>query len=81
MYHAANEGCCSVAELAEETLRRCGSRCHVRPVETVRRPHEARKPRNLRLDMQSLDAAGFQRLPDWKDALGRFLKQAGYEHG
>lgn len=81
VYHAANEGCCSVAELAEATLRRCGSRCRVRPVETLRRPHEAHKPRNLRLDMRSLDAAGFPRLPEWTDALNRFLDQSGYERG
>ena len=77
VYHATNGGYCSLAELAEEILTRCGSRCRVRPVQTEHHPHEARRSRNLRLDMSSLDAAGFPRLPDWRNALGRFLDQLG----
>ena len=77
VYHATNEGYCSLAELAEAILKRCGSRCRVKPVATEHHPHEARRSCNLRLDMSSLDAAGFPHLPHWQNALERFLDQLG----
>ena len=35
---------------------------------------KARRPFNSRLDKSKLTACGFRTLPDWRDALGRFLK-------
>ncbi|MBQ8089622.1 MAG: sugar nucleotide-binding protein, partial [Pyramidobacter sp.] len=36
-------------------------------------PVKAVRPLNSRLDMSSLDRAGFARLPHWEDALERYL--------
>ena len=36
---------------------------------------KARRPFNSRLDKSKLEQAGFAPLPDWKDALSRYLKE------
>lgn len=36
----------------------------------------AARPFNSRLDKSKLINAGFKPLPDWKDAVGRYLKEA-----
>ncbi|MEG1594618.1 MAG: dTDP-4-dehydrorhamnose reductase, partial [Oscillibacter sp.] len=36
---------------------------------------KASRPLNSRLSKASLDARGFPRLPDWKDAVARYLKE------
>ena len=38
---------------------------------------QAARPLNSRLDKSKLDEAGFQPLPDWKDAVRRYLAEAG----
>ena len=38
-------------------------------------PNQAKRPLNSRMSKESLDKAGFKRLPDWKDALNRYLKE------
>lgn len=77
VYHACSEGYCSSPEFAQEVLRLCGSRCRVRSVPMRKRAYSLTKPHNARLDMTSLDQAGFKRLPEWQDALERFLEQNG----
>ena len=37
---------------------------------------KAARPMNSRLDKSKLAANGFAPLPDWRDALGRYLQQA-----
>ena len=37
---------------------------------------KAARPFNSRLDRSKLVTAGFTPLPDWKDALARYLKEA-----
>jgi dTDP-4-dehydrorhamnose reductase len=74
IYHAANEGFCSWAEFAEEIMRISGNKCKVNPITTEQYPTKAVRPKNSRLSKASLDAAGFKRLPDWKDALGRYIQ-------
>ncbi|MBR6027605.1 MAG: dTDP-4-dehydrorhamnose reductase [Clostridia bacterium] len=72
-YHIASEGVCSWAEFAEEILRLTGSDCRVRPVPSESYHTAARRPRNSRLDLSSMDEAGLKRLPDWRDGLRRYL--------
>ncbi len=50
-----------------------GIEARVEPVSTEQNGAKAARPKNSRLSKSSLDAAGFDRLPDWKDALRRFL--------
>ncbi len=37
---------------------------------------KAARPFNSRLDKRKLTEAGFRHLPDWKDAVSRYLKEA-----
>jgi len=73
IYHATNEGFCSWAEFAAEIMRQSGSPCRIIPISTEQYPAKAARPKNSRLSKTSLDAAGLKRLPDWQNALGRFL--------
>ena len=38
---------------------------------------QAKRPANSRLSKASLDAAGFDRLPSWRNALERYLIELG----
>ena len=72
-YHATNEGFCSWADLAEAAFALAGRPTRVRRLRTEEYPTKAVRPRNSRLSKDGLDAAGFRRLPDWRDALRRYL--------
>ncbi|MBR1730361.1 MAG: dTDP-4-dehydrorhamnose reductase [Selenomonadaceae bacterium] len=73
IYHATNEGYCSWAEFATEIFRQSGANTEVVPVPSSEYPTRANRPKNSRLSKKSLDNAGFDRLPNWKDAVGRYL--------
>ena len=75
-YHATNEGgYISWAEFAEEIFRQAGKDVEVIPVSTEEYGlSKAKRPFNSRLDKSKLPECGFTPLPDWKDALERFLK-------
>lgn len=77
-YHATNEGLCSWYEFAAEIFRQAGMKVNVVPVTSGQYPAKARRPANSRMDKSKLTAAGFERLPPWQDALGRYLKELGY---
>ena len=73
VYHASNEGFCSWADFAEEIFKQAGLNVEVEGIPTIDYPTPARRPFNSRLSKKSLDDAGFNRLPDWQDAVKRFL--------
>lgn len=73
IYHATNEGFCSWAEFAEEIFKQAGYKITVEKIPTSDYPTPAKRPFNSRLSKNSLDAAGFKRLPTWQDAVTRFL--------
>ena len=79
IYHATNEGYISWAEFAEEIFKQANKNVHVNYVTTLEYkklvPAQADRPLNSRMSKTSLDEAGFNRLPDWKDALNRYLKE------
>ncbi len=79
IYHATNEGYISWAEFAEEIFKQKGLNVKVNDVTTEEYlkmvPQQAKRPLNSRMSKESLDKAGFKRLPDWKDALNRYLKE------
>jgi len=79
IYHATNEGYISWAEFAEEIFKQSGKNVKVNYVTTEEYlkmvPQQAKRPLNSRMSKESLDKAGFNRLPDWKDALNRYLKE------
>ncbi|MBQ3147544.1 MAG: dTDP-4-dehydrorhamnose reductase [Oscillospiraceae bacterium] len=76
-YHATNEGgYISWYEFACEIFRQAGYPTKVIPVTTEEYGlSKAARPFNSRLDKGKLLAAGFEPLPSWQDALGRYLKE------
>lgn len=81
IYHATNEGITNWAEFAAYIMEQAHLPCKVRPILSSDYPTKAFRPLNSRLDKSSLDKAGFRRLPDWKDALRRYLKEIGAPGG
>ena len=77
-YHATNEGLCSWYEFAKEIFRQAGMDVPVTPVSSDQFPAKATRPSNSRLNKDKLSENGFERLPAWQDALGRFLKEIEY---
>ncbi len=76
VYHATNEGICSWADFAEEIFRQAGyNNVKVKRVTTEEYGAKAVRPKNSRMSKESLTKNGFNRLPDWKDALRRYLKE------
>ena len=73
VYHAHNESYCTWADFAEEIFRQSGLPTKVERITTAEYPLKARRPLNSRMDTSSLTDAGFKLLPDWKDALSRYL--------
>ncbi|MBR5108644.1 MAG: dTDP-4-dehydrorhamnose reductase [Clostridia bacterium] len=80
-YHATNEGgYISWYDFASEIFRQAGKAIKVIPVTTAEYGlSKAKRPFNSRLDKGKLKAMGFTPLPDWKDALGRYLKEMGMQ--
>lgn len=76
-YHATNEGgYISWYEFACEIFRQVGYSTKVIPVTTAEYGlSKAARPFNSRLDKSKLFENGFKPLPDWKDALMRYLKE------
>ncbi len=77
VYHATNEGgYISWADFAKEIFCQAGMSVAVTPVTTAEYGlSKAARPFNSRLDKRKLVENGFAPLPDWKDAVGRYLKQ------
>lgn len=76
-YHATNEGgYISWYDFTKEIYRQAGLNVKVIPVTTAEYGlSKAKRPFNSRLDKAKLSEAGFTPLPDWKDALTRYLKE------
>lgn len=74
LYHVSNQGSCSRFEFAQEILRQAGlDPTLVLPVPTSASDRPARRPANSRLANQKLEEEKIAFLPDWKDALSRYL--------
>ena len=78
-YHATNEGLCSWYEFAVEIFKQAGMDVKVTPVSTAEYtaayPGQAKRPMNSRISKEKLLDNGFERLPSWQDAVGRYLKE------
>lgn len=79
-YHATNEGgYISWYDFTREIFRQAGYTNTVVPVTTEEYGlSKAKRPRNSRLDKTKLAQNGFTPLPDWKDALARYLNEIEY---
>ena len=78
-YHATNEGgYISWYDFCVEIYRQANLNTKVVPVTTLEYGlSRAKRPFNSRLEKSKLSDNGFERLPDWKDALCRYLEQIG----
>ena len=76
-YHATNEGgYISWYDFACEIFRQAGYSTNVNPVTTEEYGiSKAKRPFNSRLDKTKLVENGFTPLPDWQDALKRYLDE------
>ena len=76
-YHATNEGgYISWYDFCVEIYKQANMNTKVIPVTTAEYGlSKAKRPFNSRLDKSKLSDNGFIRLPDYKDALSRFLKE------
>ena len=79
-YHATNEGgYISWYDFACEIFKQAGYNTKVNPVTTEEYGvSKARRPFNSRLKKTKLVENGFTPLPEWKDALSRYLKEIDY---
>ena len=76
-YHATNSGgFISWYDFTREIYRQAGLKTEVVPVTTAEYGASvAARPFNSRLDKSKLRSAGFTPLPDWRDAVARYLKE------
>lgn len=74
VYHVTNQGCCSWFELAREALRQAGlERAAISPISTEEAGRPAQRPKNSRLANMRLANENLGLLPEWQDALARYL--------
>ncbi|MBQ3475033.1 MAG: dTDP-4-dehydrorhamnose reductase [Bacilli bacterium] len=87
LYHVNNEGYCSWHQFADTIREKAGKDTFVKPVTTEeyyapqyekaekegRTLTVAYRPRNSKLSKKSLTSAGFDLLPNWEEALDRYL--------
>lgn len=78
VYHATNEGFCSWAEFAQEIMKQSGLSCTINPIPTNEYPTKAERPLNSRMSKKALIDNGFELMPEWKDALNRYLEEINY---
>lgn len=79
-YHATNEGgYITWYDFACEIFRQAGMDVGVEPVSSAQYAAKAKRPENSRMNKQKLVDNGFEPLPDWKDALRRYLMIIDYE--
>lgn len=77
-YHATNEGSyITWYDFACEIFRQAGMDVAVEPVSSAQYAAKAKRPENSRMNKQKLVDNGFEPLPDWKDALRRYLGTVG----
>ena len=75
VYHATNEGTCSWSEFAEAIFELAGKQVIVHPIPTSEYPTRAARPLNSRMSKECLMEEGFSYMPDWHDALEKYLSE------
>lgn len=75
VYHATNEGTCAWSEFAKAIFELADKQVTVYPIPTSAYPTRAVRPLNSRMSKECLHSNGFQELPEWKNALARYLKE------
>ena len=83
IYNATNEGYTTWYDFTKEILDEQGIECKVNPVTTeeyidMMKVTQAKRPYNSQMSKDKLKAQGID-VPDWKDGLKRYLKEANNE--
>lgn len=73
IYQAHNEGVCSWAEFARTIFKLANMNVTVESIPSSEYPTKAIRPLNSRMDTSKLKKNGFYLLPDWEDALKRYI--------
>lgn len=74
-YHASNNGYTNWADFAEEIYKINNIDTIVKHITSSEYPTKAKRPENSCFDETCLEEAGFERLPDWIDALRRYSQE------
>lgn len=72
-YHAASRGFCSRYEFTREIFRLAKLPVTVLPIDSTGFPTKAARPKNCRMNMETLSTNGFSLLPTWQDGLKRYF--------
>ncbi|MEH7059731.1 dTDP-4-dehydrorhamnose reductase [Bacillus wiedmannii] len=75
IYHASNSGICSWYEFAKEIFRQSNKNTHVNAISTAEFQRPAQRPAYSALEQNKIAEQGLIMLPNWKEALGRYLSQ------
>ncbi len=75
IYHATNEGYCSWHEFACEIFKQAGIDVKVNPIRTEDYPTKANRPKNSRLDKNSLVQSEMPLLRCWKQSVGDYISK------
>ena len=75
IYHATNEGFCSWALFADFAIKTAGKECYINPINTEEYPTPAVRPKNSKMSKEKLTENGFSKLPTWKSAVERYIKE------
>lgn len=73
LYHLTNAGQCSWHEFAAAVFQAAGLQPDLTPSTSAAFPTRAKRPAYSVLDNLRLRSAGFADLPDWRDALSRYV--------
>lgn len=74
IYHATNEGYCSWYEFAKYIFEVSNIDIEVKSIKTTQYKTRAKRPMNSRLSKDKLDSVNLKRLPNWQDAVKRYLR-------
>lgn len=75
IYHATNEGVCSWYEFAKEIFKKSNIDITINRISSDEYITKAKRPKNSKMSKDKLVENGFKLLPDWKDALDRYLSE------
>lgn len=81
IYHATNEGFCSLADLASYIFAINDNNTRVIKKTSEKYISLAEIPKNTKLSKKSLIDNGFDLLPDWRDAIDRYCEELNLEKG
>lgn len=75
LYQVTNEGYCSWYEFAEFIFKESRKKVKVHPILTKDYKTLAPRPLNSKMSKESLDDIEMKRLPEWQDAVKRYLRE------